>query len=398
MPSHRIINKKIAKKYLTIFALTTVLTGISLSLFGYYYFFVSPIEKAEKEEKVIFASLIFANEKSLYGSFLCVISPKDKRMAFVSIPSNMALYRSYKKKCVSSSEIYKKYGKTGLKKAIETTFRIKTNYEIVLNNKSIENIIDLIGGINIYIEKPINLFDEAKKIYLIFDIGSHMFTGSKAVSYLNYDKLQTSKERETLYRLEDIILNSAIAFIDRPILRKIVTTKSFLRATSSILKSNLRPRDFKFFGKFFSEVNRATFLMETMDGVIDENGFLTPVLEGRYAVRQIKDLSERVTLQTELSKIENENVSMNVLNGTDVKGLADRINIRMRYRGFSATEYGNFEKHIEKSVILIRNGQIEKGYLISDASKVNRIYVVTDRRTLIDSTLILGDDYYEITR
>ena len=142
-----------------------------------------------------------------------------------------------------------------------------------------------------------------------------------------------------------------------------------------------------------------TLIVESIDASIDERGILTPILEGSAFIKQINDLTLYVGLKTQKSEIENEDISLIVLNATGIVGLADRISIRMRYRGFKAGEYGNFSKNnLSESAVIIRNGQIEKGFMVGRECRINRIYAKTDRRLLNNAVLILGNDYYEITR
>ena len=112
----------------------------------------------------------------------------------------------------------------------------------------------------------------------------------------------------------------------------------------------------------------------------------------------MNDLTLYVELKTQKSELNNEDVSLSVLNATTVAGLADRINIRMRYRGFAAGEYGNFTTNLNESVVLIRDGQIEKAFMVANEGRVSRVYAKTDRRVLNNAVLILGNDYYEITQ
>ena len=59
----------------------------------------------------------------------------------------------------------------------------------------------------------------------------------------------------------------------------------------------------------------------------------------------------------------------------------------------------NFSKNnLNESAVLIRNGQIEKGFIVARECRINRVYAKTDRRLLNNAVLILGNDYYEITR
>ncbi len=139
-------------------------------------------------------------------------------------------------------------------------------------------------------------------------------------------------------------------------------------------------------------------VIENIDARVNDDGVLTPIFNGRAFIKQMEDLTLYVELKTQKSKLNNEDVSLTVLNATSVVGLADRVNIRMRYRGFSAGEYGNFGIRLNESVVLIRDGQIEKAFMVANEERIARIYAKTDRRVLNNAVLILGNDYYEITQ
>ena len=154
----------------------------------------------------------------------------------------------------------------------------------------------------------------------------------------------------------------------------------------------------KAFLDILSNSNERTLVIENIDARLDDNGVLTPIFEGNAFIKQMDDLTLYVELKTQKSELTNEDVSLTVLNATTVAGLADRINIRMRYRGFAAGEYGNFTTNLNESVVLIRDGQIEKAFMVANEGRVSRVYAKTDRRVLNNAVLILGNDYYEITQ
>ncbi|MBW5380439.1 LCP family protein, partial [Brachyspira hampsonii] len=249
-----------------------------------------------------------------------------------------------------------------------------------------------------YVEEPINYKDEEKGYELSFDIGEWLFTGKKIISYLHYLNMKGYEDIETLYRLEDVIVNSMISLIQSPQLRNIIHSKDMRKAIFGSMKSNLRPPDMKAIMNILANSNERTLVIENIDARVDDNGILTPIFDGSAFIKQMDDLTLYVELKTQKSELNNEDVSLTVLNATTVVGLADRINIRMRYRGFSAGEYGNFGTNLNESVVLIRDGQIEKAFMVANEGRVTRVYAKTDRRVLNNAVLILGNDYYEITQ
>lgn len=376
------------------FVISSIIAGVGIIIFLFYYFFYSDLKKAKDNDKELYFAILFIDENNIpYGAYFGIISSLHNRIGIIGLPKNIGLWKNKNDKNIPLTKLYETGGRKEVFKAIEITTGKKISYKIAVDNNQISDIIDLIGGVRMYIEEAINIDN------LSFDVGERFFQGDKAVSYLNYLTIEGYEEIETLYRLEDLIINAMIGIIQNPELKSIMLSKDIKNAITSRIKSNLRPPDIKILFNILANCNERTLIVESIDASIDERGILTPILEGSAFIKQINDLTLYVGLKTQKSEIENEDISLIVLNATGIGGLADRISIRMRYRGFKAGEYGNFSKNnLRESAVIIRNGQIEKGFMVGRECRINRIYAKTDRRLLNNAVLILGNDYYEITR
>ncbi len=390
---------KTTNRKATIVVLIIFLAFLSSLFFAHWYFFTTEINKSKSKDEPLYFSILFIDENDeSYGAFIGVLSSLHSRVSFIGIPNNMGLWKNKNNLPISLADHYKTAGQRDVFSAIENTFEKKLTYKITINNEGIANIIDLLGGIRMYIEEPINYVNEEKSHYLQVDIGEYFFTSDKVLAYINYLTMEGYKARETLYKLEDILMNTFIKFIQEPTLREAIISNGLLKKMSESIDSNLRLIDLKAIAKIMSLSTQSSFIIESLDGNINNYGVLEPILEGRVAIRQIDELALYTGLKTEKSRVSNEDVNLIVLNATGIGGLADSINIRMRYRGFLAGEYGNFPVNIPNSVVLVRGGQLEKSFLVANEGKITRIYSKTDRRVLNDTVMILGDDYYEIKR
>lgn len=390
------INKRNLK--IRIIILLSFFAFFVLAIFVYDNFFVSKLDSSKrKEEELYFAMLFVDDNKTPYGAFLGVVSSLNNRIGFVSIPSNTAFW-IHKSSYKSVEEYYKEGGEKLVFDAIEKTIDKKLTYRITLDNKSIESVIDLLGGVRMYVEDNINYIDDKNGYNLIFNTGEHLFTSKKVIAYLHYLELSINKEREVLYKLEDVFLNILISFVQDPYLRTRITSVPLLKEFAKHIKHNLNVTDLKNISRILSSATKKSFIMQTIDGSLDRKNILVPTDKGQNFAKQINNMALYVGLKTERTKILNEHINISVLNATGITSLADRINIRMRYRGFLAGEYGNFRTNINESVILVRNGEIEKAFVVADEGKINRVYAKTDRRVLNDAVMVLGGDYYEITR
>ena len=388
-----------ANKRATILIIGSIITLTALIVFIVYYFFISKLDIAEKRDEPVYFSLLFLDEKNEpYGAYVGIVSSLHDRIGLIGLPNNIALWENNNSSSTPLTELYKNWGENAVFRAIENSVDKRITYRITIDNNGISDIIDLIGGVKMYVEEPIEFHDEERGYNLSFGIGEWLFTGDKVIAYLHYLQMKGYEAIETLYRLEDIIVNSMIGLIQNPELRTIIHSKDLRKEIPAHIKSNLRPPDVKAFLEILANSNRRTLVINNIDARFDDNGILTPIFEGSAFVKQMDDLTAYVELKTQKSELNNEDVNLSVLNATDVAGLADRINIRMRYRGFSAGEYGNFTTNLNESVVLIRDGQIEKAFMVAIEGRVSRVYAKTDRRVLNNAVLILGKDYYEITQ
>ncbi|EKV55892.1 hypothetical protein A966_13615 [Brachyspira hampsonii 30446] len=365
----------------------------------FYYFFISKLDIAKKNDSPLYFSVLFIDDNNdIYGAYVGIISSLNNRIGLIGLPKNIALWENDNSSAEVIEQLYKNGGENAVFRAIENSVNKKITYRIAIDNNQISDIIDLMGGVKMYVEEPINYKDEEKGYELSFDIGEWLFTGKKVISYLHYLNMKGYEDIETLYRLEDVIVNSMISLIQSPQLRNIIHSKDMRKAIFGSMKSNLRPPDMKAIMNILANSNERTLVIENIDARVSDNGILTPIFDGSAFIKQMDDLTLYVELKTQKSELNNEDVSLTVLNATTVVGLADRINIRMRYRGFSAGEYGNFGTNLNESVVLIRDGQIEKAFMVANEGRVTRVYAKTDRRVLNNAVLILGNDYYEITQ
>ena len=383
-----------ANKKALVFMISSIIAGIGIIIFLFYYFFYSDLKSSKKNDRELYFAILFIDDNNIpYGAYVGVVSSLHNRIGIIGLPKNLALRRYKEKVNIPLYKLYETGGKRAVFKAIEVSIEKKITYKITVDNNQISDIVDLIGGVRMYIEEPIN------EENFSFDIGEWIFYGNKVVSYLHYLTMRGYEEIETLYRLEDVIINAMIGIIQNPELKNIMMSKDMRGKIASRMKSNLRPPDIKILFDMLANSSERTLIVESADANMNERGLLTPIFEGKALIKQLDDLTLYVGLKTQKSELETEDVSLIVLNGTGIGGLADRISIRMRYRGFKAGEYGNFRiNNLNESVVLIRNGQIEKSFIVAKECRINRVYAKTDRRLLNNAVLILGKDYYEITR
>lgn len=85
--------------------------------------------------------------------------------------------------------------------------------------------------------------------------------------------------------------------------------------------------------------------------------------------------------------------TVEVLNATDVDGLARTITLRLRRAGIDVVSYGAAdETGADSTVIFVRSADTAAGAAVREALGMGRIVVEADPRLLLDVTVLLGRD------
>ena len=199
------------------FVISSIIAGVGIIIFLFYYFFYSDLKKAKDNDEELYFAILFIDENNIpYGAYFGIISSLHNRIGIIGLPKNIGLWKNKNDKNIPLNKLYETGGRDEVFKAIEITTGKKISYKIAVDNNQISDIIDLIGGVRMYIEEAINIDN------LSFDVGERFFQGDKAVSYLNYLTIEGYEEIETLYRLEDLIINAMIGIIQNPELKSIM--------------------------------------------------------------------------------------------------------------------------------------------------------------------------------
>ncbi|MDH5195865.1 MAG: LytR C-terminal domain-containing protein [Gemmatimonadota bacterium] len=84
--------------------------------------------------------------------------------------------------------------------------------------------------------------------------------------------------------------------------------------------------------------------------------------------------------------------AVEVLNGTDVDGLARRVTLHLRRAGLDVVFYGTNADSVDSTTIIVRGTDPTAGNVVRDALGVGRIRVDADPRLLLDVTVVVGRD------
>ena len=86
-------------------------------------------------------------------------------------------------------------------------------------------------------------------------------------------------------------------------------------------------------------------------------------------------------------------IKVEVLNGTNVRGLARRGTFHLRDLGFDVVSSGNSTEPVDSTVVIVRSGHMEWGELAAKALGGARIQTRPDTSRYLDLTILLGTSW-----
>ena len=265
-------------------------------------------------------------------------------------------------------------------------------FVIDMDVSDIRNTVDLLGGLELFIPNSVDTKSGNRKILL--PSGSVVLDGDKAVDFMLYQDSHES-EIDIIGRKQKLL---------QSLLKKIADRGGYIT----------KPQVFAFFKKYhttnISERSMITLIEELKNVDFDRIIFqrvlgTTRTVDGKkllFSHYNGELLKEKVkqTLETLASKESMDNdsstVTVEILNGTKVRGLAGRTREIYQSFGFDVISVGNADNdEYLNTVILDRKGKPELAKKAAEVIRCKRIYTKLDPNIddTIDVTIILGKDF-----
>ena len=116
------------------------------------------------------------------------IDPKTHTVKVISIPRDSKVYLADNKGVSKINSAHAIGGINLVKKTIKETFGIKIDKYIIIHDEAVEHIVDALGGVPVYVEKPMKYHDWAGHLHIDLKKGQNILDGKQSVGYLRYRK------------------------------------------------------------------------------------------------------------------------------------------------------------------------------------------------------------------
>jgi len=335
---------------------------VFLFIFGIVFsvltFRSNPVQDAVSANRVINVLFVVENNNQPLSTYVLMYYPATKRAAIFDIPGNLGLLIPRISRVDRIDRVYdtssnSHSGRIGnYQSEIERLLGIEINFSIIITRENLVSIVDMLEGVEIFI--PSRVFHRDEYGIILFPSGMTVLDGDKASLYATYTLPHEDSEMEVFRRQRFFLglLNRQIQMNDR--LENISFAKQYL----SFFNSNLNWRSLGYLFDEFVNIDTSRINIQSVGGNLREVSgemLIIPHWDGNL----IRDIV-RQTLTALTRDIEDyligQTLTVEILNGTAVTGLAGRTADILRSFGYDVISIGNADRNNYEMTVIIHHG------------------------------------------
>lgn len=322
---------------------------------------------------------------------------RAKILASTDLKDNQIPYRAIK-----LTESYEHGGIELTKYSVSKVLNnININYYVKVQIKAFRNIVDEVGGVDMYIPQDMHYSDPTQNLLIDLKKGYQHLDGKKAEQFVRFrhyamgDLTRIQAQRTFLQILGKKVLSSEGALHAIPIMENMVNYTSNDMKASAIAAYvtqaiNVNPNSVKFHN-IPGDAPPASATGGISYFIYD------PIKTDELVNKYIPQTSEETSNDTsDNNHVSNNQITVEILNTTKVNGLAHSLANKLSANGFKVCEVGNWGgAEFENTQIINNNSKINsasnlKKYI--DNAEVNSSNNLGSFKTNADSVILIGRD------
>lgn len=379
-----------------ILVILIALVGVGVAVVVYFQVRtdrISEIVRADEDLAVLF---VVHEDGVAVFSEVFLYNPTTGRGAFFDVPNNVGLLIDSLRRVDRIAAVFEEQGIEAYRERVQSLLGTPVNFYVSLSMDQLSNLVDLIGGIELFIANPQQ--DVGQDDAVLLPSGNVTLDGSKITTYLTFDDPtertteRTSRRQKFLQGFLGSLGDNASFLVHRDVVPHL--TKN--------LESNLDRRSLLAFIEELSSFDedrvvtrRVQGNVRVVEGAQGGEELLFPHFEGEWLRQSVRQVRENLA-SIDAVRDEAIVVRLEILNGTTVSGLARRTKELYENYGFDVVSFGNAESNdVEETVILNRSD--DPGIADRVADIIGADIVRAEREEgieySVDATIILGKDF-----
>ncbi|MCK4541899.1 MAG: LCP family protein [Spirochaetales bacterium] len=368
--------------------------------FSFFYFQVrtDKISDSIKNGEHLNILFLIHEEEQILFSEVFFYHPSTGKGAILDIPRETGSIISEINRIDRIETLFDIRHPNGYIEKIEELIDMPVGNYIQLDLQQVSEIVDLFEGLDMFIANPVEIVEKEKMVLL--PSGSLTLDGDKTRIFLSYGE-EGETETERIGRRQKFIQS----LLKSPSKRKtLFDDEKVVNNLYGRMKTDLSKRAVVSLFREMSNLDAERLIFQRVLGLsrrVDDNLLLFPHYEGNLLKETVKQTIDSIS-NTEVISDEELRVTIEILNGTTVTGLAGRTAQVFESYGYDVKSVANAEtQNYQKTIILDRTGNIANAQRVASLIHCNsvetRIIPVDPDLELIsdivDVTIIIGADF-----
>jgi anionic cell wall polymer biosynthesis LytR-Cps2A-Psr (LCP) family protein len=311
-----------------------------------------PIEEALSGNEILNILMVFEGEEGPLGSYVLIYSPQNNRAAAISIPGDVGLILKSVDRVDRIDSVYDPKNTEAFQGEVENLLELTVNYAVVFELEKFGKIVDLIGGVELFIPSELRVYDE---VPILFPSGNTRLDGDKAKQYISYE-LPEEDQAEINLRRERFFLGFLKSLGEQNVLLKDREAGGLFYG---LLKTGMDRLTRKRLFEALSALDIDRVSMQSVAGSYQEvsgQNLLLPHYNGTV-IKDIVRQTQRSLAQQVQGSLAERIFTVEILNGTPTTGLAARTAEHIRGFHYDVISTGNADRNdYEQTEIIDRTG------------------------------------------
>jgi len=348
-------------------------------------------EAMKGEGNISILLVIDDGEKPLVTEVI-YFDPRTYNGALVAIPSETGTLLSSVDRVDRLETLYRPTDIDVYREALGVLLGHDITFSMQLSSDNFEKLVDHLGGLDIFIPNAID--DVVAEVRYLFAPGSVSLDGAKALSYIEYrpEGEMNDERSEREHRLTQSLLRSLGDNSEH------LLSKPIFPYFSDLINSDFDNRSLSTFVAALASLNTDRLVLQGVLGnrrALDGKNVLFPYYDGKLIKETVQRIQEALG-RADVSGEDLMTVRIEILNGTNITGLASRTSQLFQSYDFRIVSVANAEQtDYERTVIVDRRGNPDAARRVAELIHCEQIHTQQEenRDETVDVTVILGRDF-----
>ena len=199
------------------------------------------------------------------------IDPKNKSVNALSIPRDSKVYLPRDNGVNKINAAHAIGGIEMTKRTVEETLGVHIDRYIMVHDNAVKEIVDAMGGIDIYIEKPMHYNDYSGNLHINFAKGNQHLDGQQAVEYLRFRHDALGDIGRT--QRQQWLMRSVLDKLKQP--STITKIPDIIAVTKKYVKTDMSFYEMSQYAAMLKHVDMNKIEVATLPGAPNQKGYIS---------------------------------------------------------------------------------------------------------------------------